>query len=272
MAALALCAGVFIRPQTGAVLSLPVSMRIVYLMAKGRIQPGWLPPVAAAIICLAGATTFLGINNVLTGDPFRTGYRACLDQGIHWLTPFGPFYTLREISQTLSQVNFWLFGWPVSLAFAPFFHQSARSKCLAAVFILAVLSYGIAAVPNITSVGPVYYAETIAPLALLSASGFTSAVQFVRARASDSRLLSMLLLWPRAAILGALVTFLPAQLFSLSLMAAVARKPIRLGGGSWTAPCGSLRDQPAVDPSPASVMGVPSPQQLARPQRLRAFR
>jgi hypothetical protein len=224
-AAAAVCAAVLTRPQSGIALSSPFLFRIAYLLAKGRLQSGWVAPAIGAAVCAAGTATFFALNYALTGSMFKTGYHAYLEQGNVWLAGFGPFYTLREVSQNLSQINFWLYGWPVSLVFVPWFRRSGRSVTLAAVAVAPFICYGFAAVSNITAVGPVYYTEVIVPLTLLTASGFTVAVEFVRCHLADDRALTMLLLWPRAAIAGALLTFFPLQAFSLSLMADVAREP-----------------------------------------------
>ncbi len=71
-----------------------------------------------------------------------------------------------------------------------------------------------------------HYAELIAPLVLLSASGIEELAQWVRTRlnASAGRVLAL----PIAATLCALVLYLPLYVGSLSAMATVARTPYDL--------------------------------------------
>lgn len=228
LAAAALSAGVFTRPQSGVLLSLPFVGRLAYLTLRGRIRPGWGPPLLAVVIAAGGAATLLAINHALTGSIFKTGYHAYMDQGIKWLFPFGPYYTIREISQNLVQINFWLLGWPLSLLFVPFFRRDGRAWCLAAIPIIALASYGLVGVPTVAMVGPVYYAETIVPLLALTASGVERAVELMRRALGESPAVAMVLLWPAAAVAAALLIFVPLQASSLSLMAEVERAPYAL--------------------------------------------
>src|SRR5262249_23615452 len=177
LAAAALVAGVFIRPQTGVFLSLPFGIRLVYLIARGRLRPGWRGPTVSLGILGCGAVGFLAVNHALTGSVFHTGYHAYMSQAIPRMFPFGPTYPVREISQSLGQLNFWLLGWPVSLVFVPLFRRSARAWALGAIPVVALAWYGAMAVPTVAAVGPVYYAETIVPLVVLTASGIRHPVE-----------------------------------------------------------------------------------------------
>jgi Dolichyl-phosphate-mannose-protein mannosyltransferase len=228
LAAAALSAGVLTRPQSAVLLSLPFVGRLAFLTLRGRIRPGWGPPLLGLVIAGAGAATVLTINHALTGSIFRTGYHVYVAEGHRWMFPLGPYYTLREISQNLLQINFWLLGWPLSLLFVPFFRRDGRAWCLAAIPIVALVWYGLVAVPTVAMVGPVYYAETIVPLLALTASGFERAVELVRRTLGESRALAMVLLWPAPAVAAALLIFVPLQASSLSLMAEVERAPYAL--------------------------------------------
>jgi Dolichyl-phosphate-mannose-protein mannosyltransferase len=228
VAALALVASVFIRPQTGVFLSLPFGLRVLYLLARGRLRPSWLSPLLSLCILGCGAVGFLAVNHALTGSIFRTGYQAYMAQGIPWLFPFGPTHTVREISQNLSQLNFWLLGWPVSLAFVPLFRRSAQAWTLAAIPVVSLVWYGVMAVPTVAAVGPVYYAETIVPLVILTASGIERAVAFARHHLGDAWPTRALIVAPVAGILACLLAFVPFEVISLRLMADIARAPYDL--------------------------------------------
>jgi len=228
LAAATLSAGVLTRPQSGVILSLPFVVRLGFLTLRGRIRPGWGPLLLAVVIAGAGAATLLAINHTLTGSILKTGYHAYMAQGIKWLYPFGPYYTMREITQNLVQINFWLLGWPLSLLFVPFFRRDGRAWCLAAIPIVALAWYGLVAVPTVAAVGPVYYAETIVPLLALTASGFERADELVRRALGESRAIAMVLLWPAVAVVAALLFFVPQQVASLTLMSRVSRAPYAL--------------------------------------------
>jgi hypothetical protein len=228
LAAVALVCGVFTRPQTGVFLSLPFGLRVLYLLARGRLRSGWMPPLVSLFILGFGAVGFFAVNRALTGSIFQTGYHAYMAQGIPWRFPFGPSHTVREISQNLAQLNFWLLGWPISLAFVPFFQRSERAWALAAIPLVALLWYGVVAVPSVAAVGPVYYGETIVPLIILTASGIERAITLLRHHMGDAWPTRALIAVPFAGILACLFTFVPFEVVSLRLMANVARAPYDL--------------------------------------------
>jgi hypothetical protein len=219
---------VFTRPQSGVLLSLPFWARIAYLVIRGEIRPRWRSALAALVVLLAGAIAFLGVNHALNGSAFQTGYHAYWAQGHKWIFPVGAFYTIREISQGLMQLNFWLLGWPLSLVFVPFFRRSGRAWALAAVPVIALVWYGLVAVPSVAAVGPVYYAETIVPLVILTASGLEQGVAFARSRLGESRLAHAVIIAPVAGVVASILAFVPFEAASLRLMANVTQAPYDL--------------------------------------------
>lgn len=228
LAAASLVCAVFTRPQTGVVLALPFLARTAWVSARARLRPGWAAPAAALVVLAGGAVGFLGVNHALTGNIFRTGYQAYMAQGHTWLFPFGPFYTVREISQNLAQLNFWLLGWPLSLVFVAFFERSPKAWILAAVPAIALLWYGLVAVPTVAAVGPVYYTETIVPLLILTASGIERAIIFLRRRVGDTLPTRAVVAAPVAGSLACLFAFVPFEVVSLRLMADVTQAPYDL--------------------------------------------
>jgi hypothetical protein len=228
LAAVALVCMVFIRPQTGILLSLPFLARITWLSARGSLRPGWVAPLIAVLVLVGGAAGFLGVNRALTGSVFRTGYQTYMAQGHKWFFPFGPFHTIREISQNVAQMNFWLLGWPFSFAFVAFFQRTPRTWTLAAVPIIASSWYGLVAVPTVAAVGPVYYAETIVPLVILTASGLERAILFLRQHVGDALPTRAVIAAPLAGALACLFAFAPFEVGSLRLMADVTRAPYDL--------------------------------------------
>jgi hypothetical protein len=228
LAAGALSFGVLTRPQTTVVLALPFVVRLAFLAMRGRLRPGAGSPAVAVGILAVGAAVLLAINQALTGSPWRTGYHAYMAQGINWLFPFGPFYSVREISRNLGHLNFWLFGWPVSLAFLPFFRREGAAWALAMVPALAVVWYGIVAVPTVATVGPVYFGEAIGALVILSAGGIERVITVARARLGDSVWPQALIAWPVVGSLACVLTFLPVQVSSLLLSSELVKAPYDL--------------------------------------------
>jgi hypothetical protein len=142
--------------------------------------------------------------------------------------PVGPYYTIREIFRALTELNFWLLGWPTSLIFVPFFERRGAAVPIATIPALAVAWYGAIAVPTVAAVGPVYYGECIVPLIILSASGMEQLVARARHQFHGGTLAQMLVAWPPIAVVGAFLSFVPVQVTSLRLMAETVRAPYDL--------------------------------------------
>lgn len=218
------------RPLSGAAFAIPwlVLLAISLRRAGGRTWTG------ATLFCLvgAGSVALLGAYNlVLSGDPLTTGYHTFgritgLSFTLGALTAPAPFPSLFELGYTLARLNFWLFGWPLSLAFLPFVRRTREGVALLLAPAGVVLLFAVTTVPSINVVGPVHYAELVAPLVLVSASGIEELAQWVRTRlsASAGRVLAL----PIAATLCALVLYVPLYVGSLSAMATVARAPYDL--------------------------------------------
>jgi hypothetical protein len=218
------------RPQTAALLALPALARLGWLVYRWHARPGWVGPTVFVTILASGAATFLWVNHAITGDLLRSSYTAYWEwSGKPWPFHHGLGRTILAISQNVTQFNFWLFGWPLSLAFAPFFERNGRAWMVAAIPLLGVVGYGLSTgVPTLASVGPVYYAELIVPVVILSASGIERAIALARSWFGDGPATRMLVAWPPALVLACLIAFVPVQLASLRLMADLARAPYDL--------------------------------------------
>ncbi len=229
LAAGALVAGAFTRPQTAVFLSVPFLGRLGYLWIRGVLRPDWGPVSASLGVLAIGAAAFLGVNHVYTGSVFRTAYHLYWDLGLERSSfPRGLLPAVRDISQNVAQLNFWLLGWPLSLAFVPFFQRDGRAWPLAAVPVLGLVWYGAAGIPTVAAVGPVYFGEAIVPLVILTASGIERAVTFVRHRLGDTLPTRALVAAPIAGILVSLFAFVPTEIASVRLMADVSRLPYDL--------------------------------------------
>jgi hypothetical protein len=80
----------------------------------------------------------------------------------------------------------------------------------------------------VAAVGPVYYAETIVPLVILTASGLERVIVLARAHLGPTRLTHGLIAAPLVATVASLLAFVPFQAASLGLMADVTQAPYDL--------------------------------------------
>jgi Dolichyl-phosphate-mannose-protein mannosyltransferase len=218
------------RPVSAAAFSLPWLV-LLAMRLRGAGRRAWL---GAGLFCLATVTA-VGLvalyQTILSGDPFTTGYQTFsrltkMSFTIGALVAPAPFPSIFELGYTVARLNFWLFGWPLSLAFVPFFRRTREGVALLLGPAAVVLLYAATTVPSINVVGPVHYAELIAPLVLLSASGIEELARWVRGRLAESA--GRILALPLAAILCALLLYLPLYVGSLSAMAQLARAPYDL--------------------------------------------
>lgn len=219
------------RPLSAGAFAVPWLVLLAMALRRRGAGRAWAGP---ALFCLVGAASVAllsAYHMALSGDPFTTGYHTfgrkvglSFTQGA--LVAPAPYPSLFELGYTLARLNFWLFGWPLSLAFLPFFRRTREGIALLLAPAGVVLLFAVTTVPSINVVGPVHYAELIAPLVLVSASGIEELAQWGRTRldASAGRILAL----PIAATLCALVLYLPLYAGSLSAMGRVARAPYDL--------------------------------------------
>ncbi|HSE06330.1 MAG TPA: glycosyltransferase family 39 protein [Methylomirabilota bacterium] len=218
------------RPVSAAAFGVPwlILLAVTLRRSGARARGG------AALFCLVGALAvglLAAYHTVLSGSPLTTGYHTFSQLNrftftLGALVEPAPYPSLFELGYTLARLNFWLLGWPVSLAFVPFLRRSREGVALLLAPAAVVLLFALTTVPSINVVGPVHYAELIAPLVLVSASGIEELALWVRTRlnASAGRVLAL----PLAATLCALVLYVPLYLGSLDAMARVARAPYDL--------------------------------------------
>lgn len=218
------------RPLSAAAFALPwlVLLAMALRRAGGRTWAG----VTLFGLVGAGSVALLGAYNLaLSGDPLTTGYHTFgrisgMSFTLGALVAPAPSPSLFELGYTLARLNFWLLGWPISLAFLPFLRRTREGVALLLGVAGVVVLFAVTTVPSINVVGPVHYAELIAPLVLVSASGIEELAQWVRARLHPDP--GAVLALPIAAIVCALVLYVPLYLGSLGAMARVARAPYDL--------------------------------------------
>ena len=230
-AAVALGSAGLTRPLSAAAFALPWLVLLGLRLVRGAKGRAWVGAVLMALVGAASAGVLALYNTALSGDPFTSGYQT-FGRNAHMSFTLGalvapaPFPSLFELGYTIARLNFWLFGWPVSLALLPFFRRSREGLALLLGPAAVVALFAATTVPSINVVGPVHYAELIAPLVLVSASGIEELALWVRGRlhASAARVLAL----PVAATFAALLLYVPLYVGSLGAMARVASAPYDL--------------------------------------------
>jgi hypothetical protein len=219
------------RPLTTPVFALPW---LVLLAGQVRRDRGAIRgAIGLAAVALAVAGLFAAYNTLVTGHPLRTGYHVFADAYRFTFTLGSlaqvpaPLAALYELFFALARLNFWLLGWPVSLAFVALARWRPAAVALAAGSALTLGAYAALRVPSINVVGPVHYGELAVPLLLLSASGVEQAALRARAALGPSAARAVLAS-PLACAGVAAVFFWPVYAPSLRLMADVARAPYDL--------------------------------------------
>jgi hypothetical protein len=135
--------------------------------------PSRLEWLALGASLAAGPLAMLWVNFAQSGHPFRSGYHA-----VH-AADWGPtllfhgtlgLWTMSVVSAVV-RLNFWLFGWPLSLIACAFARRSPLTA-LGWGMVAAEMSYRVLAPKaGVGHVGPIYLYEIVPLLCLLSASG-----------------------------------------------------------------------------------------------------
>jgi hypothetical protein len=125
-------------------------------------------------------------------------------------------------------MNFWLFGWPISLLLILFYRRNDAGRRLLTGVIYVLLLYGAISAATIHPVGPVHYSELAVPMVILSASGLERLVELARGAMMPAGVARMVVTAPVAAVLCALATFYPVYGGSLRASADLTRAPYEL--------------------------------------------
>jgi len=218
------------RPLSAAAFSLPWLILLALTVRRDRRA---VPGAALFLLAGAGAAALLaGYNTAVTGSPFRTGYTVFAEDyrftfTLGSLPAAAPVAALYELYYSLARLNFWLLGWPVSLALIPFARRTPASLALGAGALATLVSYAVFRIPSINVVGPVHYGELVVPLLVLTAGGLER-LALEAAKALGRPALLLVLSAPVALTAVALAFFWPVYAPSLRQMANVARAPYDL--------------------------------------------
>ena len=183
LAGVALGFGLLVRPLPGilflAVAGLWVLMRFRSEPASRQIQR-----IAAGLVpVLFFGALFLMVQTAQTGDPTQSGYDVYHGGSLDGL--FQLEFIAASIFGALLRQNLWLFGWPLSFLFLPFARRNGRTILLWSM-ILAEYAYRVILPKTVVaSTGPIYVAEIVPLLALLSASGMAEVARFLASLGVD---------------------------------------------------------------------------------------
>lgn len=221
------------RPFSAPAFALPwlvwLGLRVWSLRSRRAITGATL----CALALVGALLVLLWYQRALSGSPLESGYETysrirnwgLIGQAVR--AP-APLPSIHELGHTLARFNFWLFGWPVSLAFAAFFARSVGGVCLFWSTAMVLLLYAGISAATISSAGPAHYAELATPLVMLSASGFVELLEMAARPGVPARARSYLASFPIVASLCALVTFVPVYVRSLRASADLVRAPYDL--------------------------------------------
>jgi hypothetical protein len=221
------------RPLGPAAFAVPWLLWLVVCVRKSGRTRAWAGGLVFSSIGFASIVLFCGYNYTLTGDPFQTGYQRSIELNNHVLlagrlpAPW-PLPTIYEVGHTILRLNFWEFGWPLSLLFVPFFRRTGPGILLLLSSCAVPLAYALIGMTNVYALGPTHYAEIAVFVAILSASGLESLVKRARSWSAGERWSRFVMAVPMVSVFCMLLAFLPIHAASLREMSQITRAPYEL--------------------------------------------
>jgi len=224
-----------IRPLTAALVLAGPSAAMLYCRAKRSRAALIQAVVAAAIPALAAVAGLLMLNQLVNGHALLTNYDVKWerDATVGHILGFGqypwdithtPCSGLRNALMNLTRINFWLWGWPVSLVFVVWWARFPGKRiwdwAWTSSIAVSFLFYYFYFWPGVSDTGPVLYSELLLPFALLTVRGMEAAAF----RISPGWTLRFSL----ASAVIAWATFHQVQVLALNKTAWDADEPYRL--------------------------------------------
>lgn len=221
------------RPLAGAAFVLPWT---VWLLARLARDASVRRLAGSLLFAAGGAAVFVVLclyNLALAGAPFVTGYHTYsalygfpVDKGA--VKAPWPLPSLYELGYAVERFNFWLLGWPLSLAPLPFFRRSAEGALIFLATAAVVVAYAASTLPTINATGPAHYSELVPFLVMLAASGLDRLVEILRAGPLGAAAERFALGAVAASVACALIVYVPLYGSALRSMSTVARAPYDL--------------------------------------------
>jgi hypothetical protein len=221
------------RPLGPAAFAVPWLVWLILCVRRNGRPRAWAGALVFCAIGLASTLLFCGYNFALTGDPFQTGYQRSIELNNHALLAgrlpaAWPLPTIYEVGHTILRVNFWEFGWPLSLLFVPFFRRTGPGILVLLGSCAVPLAYALIGMTNVYALGPTHYAEIAVFVAILSASGIEGLVERVRRGGAGERWSRFVMAVPPVSVCCMLLVFLPIHAASLREMSQITRAPYEL--------------------------------------------
>lgn len=219
------------RPLAPAAFAIPWLFGLILRLKKARQPRAWAGGALFCAIGLIGMTLLCGYNYVLTGNPLETPYQrfSQLNSLLAGKLPAPwPLPTIYEMGHTILRLNFWEFGWPLSLLFVPFFQRTSMAVRLFLSACAVPGAYALIGMTNVYALGPTHYSEVAILVCILSASGIEQMVARVRSWPSGERWARFVMAVPVVGATCMLLVFLPIHAASLLQMSELTRAPYEL--------------------------------------------
>jgi dolichyl-phosphate-mannose-protein mannosyltransferase len=176
-------------------------------------------PIVAALAVLAV------VNRAQAGSAFVTAYGQAIapDQGARAIlltTVATPAMRIESVMGSVTRLNFWLFGWPLSLALCAFAAWS-RPVALMWGLVAAEVAYRVLTPKvGVGGTGPIYFFEVVPLLCVLSAAGAARLARRAGGGLGSPDSIAAFLV--AGAVVG-ISFFLPSRVMDLGRMGAAQR-------------------------------------------------
>ncbi len=213
--------GVLCRPLPG-VLFVPVAAIYVVSARPGASRAAAVRLLALALPVVAAGAVILLVNRAQVGRFLVTAYAESLAPGggpAALLVTTSATFAMRAMSLlgSLIRLNFWLFGWPASLALCVVAGWSRRTALLWGMSGASLVYRVLTPKVGVGGAGPIYFFEVTALLCVLAAVGaLRLARRCSRTLASSASMAALM----TAATIVSLAAFLPSRLADLGRMGA----------------------------------------------------
>jgi hypothetical protein len=191
VAGLAMGYGILVRPLPGVLFALVAAGYVGLTWRRPSWMLGAARSLAFALPLGAVASVLLVVNRLQSGSAARSGYHALYapDEGVAGILAVlqGDLPTrAMSLAGNALRLDFWLLGWPVSLALCLFAWRTRHTTLLWAMVAAAGAYRLIAPKAGVAPTGPIYLFEVVPALCLLSADGLGQLVARARGRFGDA--------------------------------------------------------------------------------------
>lgn len=221
------------RPLAPAAFAIPWVFGLIRRINGCGSSRVWAGAVLFLTIGVVYIALLCGYNYTLTGDALETPYQHFARLANHALlggklpAPW-PLPTIYEAGHAILRLNFWEFGWPLSLVFVPFFRRTRPAIRLFLSACAVPGTYALIGMTNVYALGPTHYSEVAILVCILSASGIEGAVARVRAWKLGEKWTRTVMAMPMAGAVCMVLVFLPVHWASLREMSELSRAPYEL--------------------------------------------